>query len=439
MRMEPPRTTGSMSGEEEMNEVETRMRRIRNRLISESIVRGILVVLLWWYLTYSLGTHRASGQTRVITALALLVLLPEVYYKFVGYKSGRRAVSDMWAFGQHNLEEVSRNLAASMAIRTDMKDAPPCLEVLKDQIGGSLVDSERAVVSAIEQLAILNTKAMQQRERISQSIQSGRNLTQDTEMRVKSNHELIASIQRRLETQLQDLRCNLERTHTLGAEVIALTPMIKIITSIAQQTQLLALNAEIEAARAGSAGRGFAVVAHEVRKLSVQSTEAAGSIAAKINATSAKVNREMEDAQTSLRMYDSAAEIDHLISELAGMQKSFTENSELLLEVIREVDMSYAESVTRLSQALGHIQFHDVMKQRLEHVQDTLAEVRDHLSHLSEESERPGWDGLFSTTFREILTSQVEGHRMASQSVTHAAVVGGPVSQDNSRPDIELF
>jgi len=101
--------------------------------------------------------------------------------------------------------------------------------------------------------------------------------------------------------------------------------------------------------------------------------------------------------------------------------------------------MSYAESVTRLSQALGHIQFHDVMKQRLEHVQDTLAEVRDHLSHLSEESERPGWDGLFSTTFREILTSQVEGHRMASQSVTHAAVVGGPVSQDNSRPDIELF
>jgi len=90
----------------------------------------------------------------------------------------------------------------------------------------------------------------------------------------------------------------------MASEVRALTPMIKVITSIAQQTSLLALNAEIEAARAGTAGRGFAVVAFEVRKLSVSSTKAAADISAKINATCERVDRELAEARASLKEHE---------------------------------------------------------------------------------------------------------------------------------------
>ena len=68
-----------------------------------------------------------------------------------------------------------------------------------------------------------------------------KNLTQNTHLRVEANKRTIGAIEVRLEEQLRDLRRNLERTHTLGGEVIALTPLIKVITSIAQQTQIARL------------------------------------------------------------------------------------------------------------------------------------------------------------------------------------------------------
>jgi len=121
-------------------------------------------------------------------------------------------------------------------------------------------------------------------------------LTTNTEIRVQNNKEIIGAIEMQLNMQTEEFRNNFERIKGLAGEVGALTPLIKVITSIAQQTNLLALNAEIEAARAGSSGKGFSVVAFEVRKLAVRSTQAAADIAAKINATCKRVEEEMADA-----------------------------------------------------------------------------------------------------------------------------------------------
>jgi methyl-accepting chemotaxis protein len=351
----------------------------------------------------------------------------------------RKGLIRISVFKDYSIDQVSSLLRGRKALVADIQDSKPYIDVMREQIGDSMTESEGEVMKVIEQIGILNEKSNLQRERIAQSIQSGKALTDSTHLRAENNKQIVAAIEMQLQQQTHELREDFERVQNMAAEVRALTPMIKIITTIAQQTSLLALNAEIEAARAGNAGRGFAVVAFEVRKLSVSSTKAAADIAARINATCERVDREMAEARASLKEHEVNDAMSHLITDLTGMQLEFEKNGRLLLDVITEVDANYAENVQRLSEALGHIQFQDVMRQRMEHVQESLTEMRDHLLQLCEKPDSPNWDGLFDTTFKSLLADHRSKYHMASQHITHSNVAGGSDGQDHSRPSIELF
>ena len=418
---------------------ELRLRPIKKRLFLQVALALLSNLLFLAFLSRIQGRAFIADWIRIVVALAVLKFVPLVIVEWWNWTMARRAVSDMWAFGQLNFEEVSRELAARKAVETDIKECKPYIDVMHEQIGDSLAESEREVVVVIEQIDTLNAKTSKQREHIARSVKSAGDLTENTQIRVENNREVIAAIATQLEAQTNEFKNNFERIRGLAGDVRALTPLIKVITSIAQQTSLLALNAEIEAARAGSAGRGFAVVANEVRKLAVLSTQAAADIAAKINATCKRVDEEMTHARASLEQHAAGSAMNHLSADLGEMQSEFCRNSRLLLEVITEVDANYAESVTRLSEALGHIQFQDVMRQRMEHVQVALVEMRDHLLRLAERPDRPGWDGLFDTTFKGLLESHLSSYKMASQTITHLAVAGGSSESDHSRPAIELF
>ena len=330
-------------------------------------------------------------------------------------------------------------MAAQQAVvKDEMRHVSPYLDILGSQIQGAVVETEQGVLAVIEQIAQVHALSQRQVERIGHSMRNGMVLADVMQQQTVNNQEVIAVLTQHLDEQTVELNRNLERIERLAGQVGALSPLVGVIADIARQINLLALNAAIEAARAGEAGRGFAVVAGVVRALSSQTANAAADIADKISAATQGTQTELAVAREARDRQGSSERLHHLIAEIRAMEARFAEGSGLLLEVIQGVEAGNQDIVMRLSEALGYIQFQDVVRQRLEQVGIALRELDEHLQLLGQYWEHPDWDGDLQPCLKDRLDGHLKHYVMSSQRQTHASV-SGQTAETDEPPKIELF
>ena len=186
--------------------------------------------LLWIALRRLLGAAFTPCQFQVAWLIILIEVAPLLLVEWGNWRAARQAIADMWAFGELRFDQISHMLAGRQAIKADVENSRLYIDVLHEQIGDSLAESECEVMKVIEQIGILNAQASEKRAHINRSIQSGKALTESTHRRVESNREVIAALEMQLREQNTEMHSNFERIEGLAGEVRALTPLIKVIT-----------------------------------------------------------------------------------------------------------------------------------------------------------------------------------------------------------------
>lgn len=157
------------------------------------------------------------------------------------------------------------------------------------------------------------------------------------------------------------------------------------IETITKQTNMLALNASIEAARAGDEGRAFGVVADEVRDLSRSIRALSETMRTEIGAV-AKAVREGNEQLREVATVDMSSNLT-VKDRLDRFIKALLARDDALRSVMAEAGNEARQVAQGIGSMITSIQFQDRAKQRLEHVVDTLAVIGDALRELDADSD----------------------------------------------------
>lgn len=152
--------------------------------------------------------------------------------------------------------------------------------------------------------------------------------------------KLITDVKYDSDSLAQTIKKLGETSHEIG-------DIVKVINEIADQTNLLALNAAIEAARAGEAGRGFAVVADEVRKLAEKTQSATGEIISIVTLFRTETENAVKGAEKT------SANIDRCVSQSENTKNSFSRINKAVMDA-SDKNTVITVSVNEQSEAIQH-------------------------------------------------------------------------------------
>lgn len=281
-----------------------------------------------------------------------------------------QAFNSLLSHVQGSLREVLENAENISAAAQRTADAS---QQVADS-SGNQSEAAATMAAAIEEMTVSISH-------INESMHDALNRANAADLAADSGVTIMASSNREIDTIAETVEHANVAIARLSAESGRITQILQVIKDVASQTNLLALNAAIEAARAGEQGRGFAVVADEVRKLAERTTHSTTEIAALVESMQSSsqeavngmgmVSTQVTSGKT---LSNSAVEqingirgnAMQVVTAINDISAAISEQSLAAQNIAREV-----ESVARLTES-GNVTAHETAK--VSHDLDILAE-----------------------------------------------------------------
>ncbi|EGR2697002.1 TPA: methyl-accepting chemotaxis protein [Vibrio parahaemolyticus] len=261
---------------------------------------------------------------------------------------------------------VSQVIDSSNTLRQEMANLSSLTETIADSTVSQQRDSE-AVAAAVHEMQVTSRNVSESANEAAVASQTANDELSNTNVILEQTVGSIRDLAGEIESASHVI-------NTLDNDVSDIASVLDVIRGIAEQTNLLALNAAIEAARAGEQGRGFAVVADEVRSLASRTQQSTGEIQAMIEKLQSGAGQAVEvmrgsqnssedTIQSAGRASESLAEILNAISRMnemnthiataASQQSTVSDEVNTNVQGIADSSTSIVDIVTQAQQSLA--------------------------------------------------------------------------------------